>query len=98
MLVAQSRLFVAPWSIAHKAPLSIDFSRQDYWSGLPFPSLGDLSNSGIELRSPTLEVDFLSSEPPGKPHAATIEAQALWRQHAKTREPVSVNKDPPCQN
>ena len=45
----------------------MEFSRLEYWSGLPFPSPGDLSDPGIELRSPTLQSDSLPSEPPGKP-------------------------------
>ena len=49
------------------SPLSVGFSRQEYWSALPFPSPGDLPNPGIEPRSPTLQVDSLLSEPPGKP-------------------------------
>ena len=49
------------------APLSMGFSRQEYWSGLSFPSLGDLPNPGIESGSPALQADALSSEPPGKP-------------------------------
>ena len=60
-------LFVIPWTVAYQAPLSMEFSRQDYWSGLPFPSLGDLPDPGIEPRSPTLQADALPSEPPGKP-------------------------------
>ena len=51
----------------HQAPLSVDFSRQEYWSWYPFSSPGDIPNSGIEPRSPTLQVDSLPSEPPGKP-------------------------------
>ena len=46
---------------------SMEFSRQEYWSGLPFPSPGDLPNPGIEPRSPALQADALPSEPPGKP-------------------------------
>ena len=46
-----------PWTVAHQAPLSMGFSRQEYWSGLPFPSPGDLPNPGIEPRSPTLQAD-----------------------------------------
>ena len=65
--VAQLCLFATPWSVAHQAPLSMGFSRQEYWSGLPFPSPGDLSNPGIESRSPTLKADALTSELPGKP-------------------------------
>ena len=60
------RLFVTQWTVAYQAPLSKGFSRQEYWSGLPFPSLGDLPDPGIEPRSPTLQADALTSEPPGK--------------------------------
>ena len=51
------RLFATPWTVAHQAPPSMGFSRQEYWSGLPFPSPGDLPDPGIELRSPTLQAD-----------------------------------------
>ena len=60
-------LFVTPWTVAHQAPPSMEFSRQEYWSGLPFSSPGDLSNPGIEPGSPTLQADALLSEPPGNP-------------------------------
>ena len=53
--------------MAHQAPLSMGFSRQDYWSALPFPSPGDFPNPGIEPRSPALQADSLLPEPPGKP-------------------------------
>ena len=56
-----------PWTVAHQAPLSMGFSRQEYWTGLPFPSPGDLSDPGIKPRSPTLQADSLLSEPSGKP-------------------------------
>ena len=65
-LLSCVRLFETPWTIAHQAPPSMGFSRQEHWSGLPFPSPGDLPNPGIEPRSPTLEADALTSEPPGK--------------------------------
>ena len=55
-------LFVIPWTVAHQAPLSMGFSRQGRWSGLPFPSPGDLPNPGIEPGSPTLQADSLPSE------------------------------------
>ena len=58
------RLFVTPWTVAYQAPQSMGFSRQEYWSGLPFPSPGDLPNPGIEPRSPALQADALLSEPP----------------------------------
>ena len=51
------QLFATPWIVAHQAHLSMGFSRQGYWSGLPFPSPEDLLNPGIELRSPALQVD-----------------------------------------
>ena len=57
-------LFVTPWTVAHQAPPPMEFSRQEYWSGSPFPSPGDLHDPGIELRSPALQADGLPSEPP----------------------------------
>ena len=62
-----SPLFETPWTIALQAPLSMGFSRQKYWSGLPCPPPGDLPNPGIKPRSPSLRADSLPSEPPGKP-------------------------------
>ena len=59
-------LFATPWTIACQAPLSMEFSRQEHWSGLPFPSPGDPPNPGIEPGSATLWADALPSEPPGK--------------------------------
>ena len=56
-------LFVTPWIVAYKAPLSMEFSRQEYWSGLSFPSPGDLPDPGIEPKSPALQADALLSEP-----------------------------------
>ena len=66
-LLSRVRLFVTPWTVANQAPLSMGFSRQEYWSGLPFPSPGDLPDPGIEPKSPALQTDALPSEPPGKP-------------------------------
>ena len=66
-IISCVRLFVTPWTVAYQAPLSMGFSRQECWSGLPFPSPGDLPNPGIELSSPALQADALPSEPPGKP-------------------------------
>ena len=59
-----------PWAIARQAPLSMEFFGQEYWSGLPFPSPGDLPDSGIETVSPALQADSLPSEPPGKAQRA----------------------------
>ena len=64
-MLSRVLLFATPWTIAHQAPLSTGFPRQEYWSGLPFPSLGNLPDPGIEPGSPTLEADALTSEPPG---------------------------------
>ena len=60
------RLFVILWTVAHQAPLSMESFRQEYWSGLPFPFLGDLPDSSIEPGSPTLQVDSLPFKPPMK--------------------------------
>ena len=58
--------FVIPWTIAHQAPLIMGFPRQGYWNGLPFPSPGDLADSGIEAMSPALTGRLFSAEPSGK--------------------------------
>ena len=60
------QLFATLWTVAHQAPPSMGFSRQEYWSGLPFPSPGNLTNPGIEPSFPALQADALPSEPPGK--------------------------------
>ena len=62
-------LFTIPWTVAHQVPLSVEFSRQEYWSRLPFPSPGDLPDPGIKPRSPALQADSLPSEPLEKPLA-----------------------------
>ena len=64
--LSRVQLFVTPWTVANQAPPSMGFSRQEYWSGLPFPSPGDLPNPGIKPGSPALQADTLPSEPPGK--------------------------------
>ena len=56
--------FAVPWTVSRQAPPSMGFSRQEYWSGLPFPSPGDLPNLGTELKSPALQAESLPSEPP----------------------------------
>ena len=57
------QLFAIPWTVDHQAPPSMGFSRQEYWSGLPFPFPRDLPDPGIELRSPALQADSLPSDP-----------------------------------
>ena len=59
-----------PWTVVYQAPQSMEFSRQEYWSGLPFPSPEDLPNPGIEPESPALQADALPSEPPRKPYVS----------------------------
>ena len=67
MRVSGAWLFVTPWTVAHQDPLSMEFSRQEYRSGLSFPSPGDLPDLGFKLEPPALQEDSLLSEPPGKP-------------------------------
>ena len=68
-LVAKScSIFVTPWTVACQTPLSLGLPRQEYWSGLLFPSPGDLPDPGIEPGFPALQADALPSEPPGKPN------------------------------
>ena len=64
------QLFVTPWAIAHQAPLSMEFSKQEYWSGLPYPPQVDLSDPGIKLVSSAgscIAGKFLTTKSPGKP-------------------------------
>ena len=58
---------MTPWTVACQASLSVEFSRQEYWSGLPFPSPGDLPNSGIKPRSPAQQADSIPAQLRGKP-------------------------------
>ena len=86
--------FAIPWTIAYQAPLSMEFSRQEYWSGLPFLSPGDLSDPGIEPRSLALQEDTLPSELPGKFKLAVgkiitnLGNQDIWQQ---TQIPFHLN-------
>ena len=63
------------WTVAYQAPPFVGSSRQECWSGLPFPSPGDLPNPGIEPRSPALQADALPSEPPGNPYWKSLPQQ-----------------------
>ena len=65
------QLFVTPWTVAHQAPLSMGLSQQEYWSGLPFTSPGDLPNPGMKPEYPAMQANSLPSEPPGKPSSGT---------------------------
>ena len=82
------QLFVTPWTVAYQYPPSRAFSQQEYCSVLSFPSPGDLSNPGIEPRSPTWHADTLLSKPPGKPP----------RQHIKKQRHYFANKGPSSQS
>jgi len=85
--LSRVRLFVTPWTAAYQAPQSIEFFRQEYWSGLSFPS-GDLPHPGTEPGSPTLRADSLPTEPPGN--------KSLNRVHSKwTALETSQNLPPP---
>ena len=68
---------MTPWTVACQASLSMGFLKQEYWSGLPFPSPGDLPNPGIKSRSPTLQTDSLPSEPPRKPKSTRVGSLSL---------------------
>ena len=83
-LLSCVRLFVTPLTVACQAPLSLGFSRQKHWSGLPFPSPGDLPNPGIEPGSPVLQTDSLPPEPPGKPQRKS-EVRAKYHGSTKDR-------------
>ena len=72
------QLFVTPWTVTWQAPLSMGFYRQEYWSGLPFPSLGGLPDPGIEPASPALQADSLLCEIPGMPYKCTSFIVTLW--------------------
>ena len=80
-LLSRVRLFSTPWTVAYQAPQSVEFSRQEYSSGLPFPSPGDLPNPGVEPGSPAFQADALPSEPPGKPIYIYINIQYIIYTH-----------------
>ena len=65
--LSRVRLLATPWTVAYQAPQSMEFSRQEYWNGLPFSSPGDLSNPGIKPVSPVLAGRFFTTKPPWKP-------------------------------
>ena len=78
--------FAIPWTVARQVPLSMGFSRQEYWSGLPRPPPGDIPNPGIEPRSPALQVDSLPSEPPGKLKNTRVGSLSLLQRTFPTQE------------
>ena len=78
ILLSHADSFVTLWTVAHQTPLPMEFSKQAYWSELPFPSPGDLPDQGIEPWSPALQADSLPSEPPEKPHISIITSIKLY--------------------
>ena len=88
---------MTPWTVTHQAPLSMEFSRQEYWSELPFPIPGDPPSPGIKLGSPTLQADSVWSELPGKPmevkYLYTINYNTLMKD---IEEDTNEWKETPC--
>ena len=83
-MFSQAQLFATPWTVAHQAPLSMGFSKQEHWSELPLPTLGDLPHPGIKpmlLISPALAGGFSATEPPGKSELKLREANSLVHSH-----------------
>ena len=87
------QFFVTPWTVAHQVPLSMGYSRQEYWSGLPFPPPGDLPDPGVEPASPHC-MQILTAEPPGKVYLypASV-SEPLWSQApASSSSPAPTGK------
>ena len=89
-LLSRVLLLATPWTVAYKALLSMEFSRQEYWSGLPFPSPGALPDPEIEPRSPTLQADALPSEARSKSSQASPQADSITQKSAKPRGNVII--------
>ena len=84
------RFFVTLWTVAHQSPLSMRFSKQEHWSGLPCPPPGDLPNPGIESRSAALQADSLPAEPAAKPKNTGVGSPSLLQENLPTQE---LNRD-----
>ena len=87
--LSRVQLFATLWTAAYKAPLSMEFSRQEYWNGLPFPPPEDFPHPGIEPRSPALQADALPSGPPGKP---LVYKGPSYMNKKKSNEPIKIGK------
>ena len=85
------RVFVTLWSVGQQAPLSRGFSRQEYWSGLPFPPPGDLRSPGMEPMSPALQADSLPAEPQGSPRILEWVAISFSRGYSQPRDRTSIS-------
>ena len=87
--LSRVQLFVTPWTVACQAPLSMGFSRKEYWSGLPRPPPGDLSHMGIKPVPPALSGGFFTTEPPGKPERARYQ-EDKWLQRSASLDLVEI--------
>ena len=79
-----------PWTVAHHTPLSMEFPRQEYWSGLPFPSSGDLPDPGTKLASSALVGSFFTTEPPGQITLGCFKLLCLWNSLPSIRELICL--------
>ena len=87
--LSRVQLFATLWTVGHQTPVSMVFPRQEYWSGLPFPSPEDLPDPGIEPGFPALQADSLTSEPPGKPPGALQSSHRQNLQKNQCPSPVT---------
>ena len=88
--------FAIPWTVARQVPLCMGFSRQEYWSGLPFPTPRDLSDPGIKPTSPASLARagrFFTTEPPGKPRNDGIYAKNISERTCRTGKIVALGKE-----
>ena len=90
--LSRVRLFATPWTVTYQAPPSLGFSRQEYWSGLPFPSPADLPNPGIKPGSPVLQADALPSEPPDLIDTDWPFLTQCWCHYLKSKWSVNLSK------
>ena len=94
-LLSHVRLFATPWTVDHQAPLFVEFSRQEYWSGFPFPTPGDLPNPGTEPASPTsaaLAGRLFTTQPPGKPVSESCLLFYVAQMTKEVKENMNVAK------
>ena len=90
-LLSHVRLFATPRTVAHQAPQSMEFSRQEYWSGLPFPSPGDLPNPRIKPGSSVPQADALLCEPPGKLRSSKLKQDKPKDTHIQPEKNQTAN-------
>ena len=91
-LLSRVQLFATPWTVDCQAPLSMGFSRQEQWSGLPLPSPGDLPDPRIEPRSPAFQADSLPSEPSSSSHSLPINNYFKRKENKPTNQRHKVAK------